>query len=159
MPRLASALGGVHSPAEGSGARAHRGLAEDALPGPRQADGAAQIWAAQNEPLGSAIAPWQGHGYNCAACAPLQVELTGDNTPDARALMAADIIVVTPEKWDGISRSWQARSYVTKVALIVIDEIHLLGADRGPILEARARPHTCSRHRTESPLSVFCSLH
>lgn len=27
------------------------------------------------------------------------------------------------------------RSYVKKVGLLVIDEIHLLGADRGPVLE------------------------
>ncbi|KOB52117.1 Uncharacterized protein OBRU01_26493, partial [Operophtera brumata] len=45
------------------------------------------------------------------------------------------IIVTTPEKWDGISRSWQTRNYVRDVALIVIDEIHLLGEDRGPVLE------------------------
>ncbi|KAG0625562.1 hypothetical protein M758_2G065100 [Ceratodon purpureus] len=63
------------------------------------------------------------------------VELTGDFTPDMRALLAADIIISTPEKWDGISRNWHNRSYVTKVGLMVIDEIHLLGADRGPILE------------------------
>ena len=58
------------------------------------------------------------------------VELTGDYTPDLKALLAADIIICTPEKWDGISRNWQNRSYVTKVCLVVIDEIHLLGADR-----------------------------
>ena len=58
------------------------------------------------------------------------VELTGDYTPDLRALLAADIIICTPEKWDGISRNWQNRSYVQKVCLLVIDEIHLLGADR-----------------------------
>ncbi|XP_014672686.1 PREDICTED: activating signal cointegrator 1 complex subunit 3-like [Priapulus caudatus] len=63
------------------------------------------------------------------------VELTGDVTPDARAIANADLIVTTPEKWDGISRSWQTRNYVQSVALIVIDEIHLLGADRGPVLE------------------------
>ena len=63
------------------------------------------------------------------------VELTGDVTPDVRAIETADIIVTTPEKWDGVSRSWQNRSYVKSVALVVIDEIHLLGADRGPVLE------------------------
>ncbi|KAF2725017.1 Sec63-domain-containing protein [Polychaeton citri CBS 116435] len=63
------------------------------------------------------------------------VELTGDNTPDTRAIRDADIIVTTPEKWDGISRSWQTRSYVQQVSLVIIDEIHLLGGDRGPILE------------------------
>lgn len=63
------------------------------------------------------------------------VELTGDVTPDIKIIASASVIVTTPEKWDGISRSWQTRSYVKKVALIVIDEIHLLGEDRGPVLE------------------------
>ncbi|KAK3203298.1 hypothetical protein GRF29_112g830575 [Pseudopithomyces chartarum] len=63
------------------------------------------------------------------------VELTGDNTPDTRTIQDADIIITTPEKWDGISRSWQTRGYVRKVSLVIIDEIHLLGGDRGPILE------------------------
>ena len=52
-----------------------------------------------------------------------------------RAVAQADLIVTTPEKWDGISRSWQTRGYVKAVALLVIDEIHLLGDDRGPVLE------------------------
>jgi activating signal cointegrator complex subunit 3 len=55
------------------------------------------------------------------------LELTGDNTPDLRALKDADLLITTPEKWDGISRNWQHRSYVSDVALVVIDEIHLLG--------------------------------
>ncbi|XP_070529039.1 activating signal cointegrator 1 complex subunit 3 isoform X2 [Cardiocondyla obscurior] len=63
------------------------------------------------------------------------VELTGDVSPDVKIIAEASVIVTTPEKWDGISRSWQTRSYVKKVALIVIDEIHLLGEDRGPVLE------------------------
>ena len=63
------------------------------------------------------------------------VELTGDNTPDTRTIRHADIIITTPEKWDGISRSWQTRGYVQQVSLVIIDEIHLLGGDRGPILE------------------------
>ncbi|THD24664.1 Activating signal cointegrator 1 complex subunit [Fasciola hepatica] len=63
------------------------------------------------------------------------VELTGDVTPDIWQLMHADLIVTTPEKWDGISRSWQQRVYVRHIALIIIDEIHLLGEERGPVLE------------------------
>lgn len=55
------------------------------------------------------------------------VELTGDVTPDMRAIAEADLIVTTPEKWDGVSRSWQNRSYVQKVSILIIDEIHLLG--------------------------------
>ncbi|RIB18575.1 Sec63 Brl domain-containing protein [Gigaspora rosea] len=64
------------------------------------------------------------------------VELTGDVTPDLRSIEKADIIITTPEKWDGISRSWQHRNYVQAVSLVIIDEIHLLGGDRGPTLEA-----------------------
>ena len=37
------------------------------------------------------------------------VELTGDTAADIWAIEQADIIVTTPEKWDGISRSWQNR--------------------------------------------------
>ncbi|GFR39797.1 hypothetical protein Agub_g283, partial [Astrephomene gubernaculifera] len=71
----------------------------------------------------------------CPLLGKKMVELTGDYTPDLRALLAADIIICTPEKWDGISRAWQTRGYVKKVGLLIIDEIHLLGADRGPTLE------------------------
>ncbi|KAL1916259.1 uncharacterized protein VTP21DRAFT_5876 [Calcarisporiella thermophila] len=63
------------------------------------------------------------------------VELTGDVTPDLHSIETADIIITTPEKWDGISRNWQHRTYVQKVSCVIIDEIHLLGGDRGPTLE------------------------
>ena len=59
-------------------------------------------------------------------------------SPDVNAIRDSTVIVTTPEKWDGISRSWQTRNYVQSVALIVIDEIHLLGEDRGPVLEVGA---------------------
>ena len=62
-------------------------------------------------------------------------ELTGDVAPDSAALARADILCTTPEKWDGVSRHWQQRGYVRKVGLVIIDEIHLLGEERGPILE------------------------
>nr|XP_032829466.1 activating signal cointegrator 1 complex subunit 3 [Petromyzon marinus] len=82
------------------------------------------------------------------------VELTGDVTPDARAIASADLIVTTPEKWDGVSRSWHSRSYVKQVALLVIDEIHLLGDDRGPVLEVIvSRTNFISSH-TEKPVRV-----
>lgn len=41
--------------------------------------------------------------------------MTGDYTPDLTALLSANIIIATPEKWDGISRNWHSRSYVKKV--------------------------------------------
>ena len=63
------------------------------------------------------------------------VELTGDFTPDLEALKKASLVITTPEKWDGISRNWQHREYVRQVALVIIDEIHLLGQERGPVIE------------------------
>jgi len=76
--------------------------------------------------------------------------LTGDVSPDIRAIANADVIVTTPEKWDGISRSWQNRSYVRSVALLVIDEIHLLGDERGPVLEVIvSRTNFISSHTEE----------
>ncbi|KAJ3135746.1 hypothetical protein HK100_002436 [Physocladia obscura] len=71
----------------------------------------------------------------CSQMGRKLVELTGDITPDLKTIQTADIIITTPEKWDGISRNWQTRKYVTDVSLVIIDEIHLLGGDRGPILE------------------------
>ncbi|KAI8543195.1 hypothetical protein RHMOL_Rhmol08G0198900 [Rhododendron molle] len=79
------------------------------------------------------------------------VEMTGDYTPDLMALLSADIIISTPEKWDGISRNWHSRSYVTKVGLMILDEIHLLGADRGPILEVQQGWWRKKRVRRGSP--------
>ncbi|XP_031431613.1 activating signal cointegrator 1 complex subunit 3 isoform X2 [Clupea harengus] len=82
------------------------------------------------------------------------VELTGDVTPDMRSIAKADLIVTTPEKWDGVSRSWQNRSYVQKVAILIIDEIHLLGEDRGPVLEVIvSRTNFISSH-TSKPVRV-----
>ena len=40
------------------------------------------------------------------------IELTGDTAPDSLLIEKSDVIVTTPEKWDGISRSWQNRKYV-----------------------------------------------
>eukprot|EP00397_Hematodinium_sp_SG-2012_P000336 GEMP01000336.1.p1 GENE.GEMP01000336.1~~GEMP01000336.1.p1 ORF type:complete len:2004 (+),score=418.53 GEMP01000336.1:621-6632(+) len=75
------------------------------------------------------------------------VELTGDFTPDVAALEKADIVLTTPEKWDGISRHWQHRAYVRQVGLVIIDEVHLLGQDRGPVVEvivSRMRYISCN---------------
>jgi len=33
---------------------------------------------------------------------------------------SADIIVTTPEKWDGVSRSWRTRDYVRSVSLVCV---------------------------------------
>uniref|UniRef100_H2Z647 Activating signal cointegrator 1 complex subunit 3 n=1 Tax=Ciona savignyi TaxID=51511 RepID=H2Z647_CIOSA len=82
------------------------------------------------------------------------VELTGDIAPDMGAVARADVIITTPEKWDGVSRSWNTRGYVRKVSLLIIDEIHLLGQDRGPVLEVIvSRTNFISSH-TEKAVRV-----
>lgn len=63
------------------------------------------------------------------------VELTGDTNPDPDLIRKANIIITTPEKFDGISRNWQTRKFVQAVSLIIMDEVHLLASDRGAILE------------------------
>ncbi|XP_037940900.1 activating signal cointegrator 1 complex subunit 3 [Teleopsis dalmanni] len=82
------------------------------------------------------------------------VELTGDTTPDIQAIHDAQIIVTTPEKWDGISRSWQTREYVKNVVLIVIDEIHLLGEDRGPVIEVIVSRTNFITSHTRQPIRI-----
>ncbi|CAK4141075.1 unnamed protein product [Aphanomyces euteiches] len=64
------------------------------------------------------------------------VELTGDTTVESRVLKQASIIVTTPEKWDLVTRNIQPSSFVHNVRLVLLDEVHLLGEDRGPVLEA-----------------------
>jgi len=63
------------------------------------------------------------------------VEFTGDVTPDPGVLRRAEVLITTPEKWDGASRMWTDRSYIKEVRLVIIDEIHLLGEERGAVLE------------------------
>mmetsp|Transcript_35927 Transcript_35927/g.58074 ORF Transcript_35927/g.58074 Transcript_35927/m.58074 type:complete len:2158 (+) Transcript_35927:72-6545(+) len=63
-------------------------------------------------------------------------ELTGDMQLNKQQIMATQIIVTTPEKWDIITRKSGDRTYTQLVRLVIIDEIHLLHDDRGPVLES-----------------------
>ncbi|EAZ63248.2 RNA helicase-related protein required for pre-mRNA splicing [Scheffersomyces stipitis CBS 6054] len=61
-------------------------------------------------------------------------ELTGDSSLSARQIHETQVIVTTPEKWDVVTRKNDV-PYVKLVRLIIIDEIHLLHDERGPVLE------------------------
>ena len=65
-------------------------------------------------------------------------ELTGDSDlASFPQISGNDIILTTPEKWDSVTRHWKEHSaFVEKLALVLIDEIHLLGSNRGASLEA-----------------------
>ena len=74
-----------------------------------------------------------------ALLAPLQLTValvTGDTEPDRDFLYRADVIVSTPEKWDGITRRRDAAGgLLEQLGLICIDEVHLLNEKRGACLE------------------------
>ncbi|XP_045541112.1 putative U5 small nuclear ribonucleoprotein 200 kDa helicase [Papilio machaon] len=63
-------------------------------------------------------------------------ELTGDHQLTREQIDATQLIVCTPEKWDIITRKGGERSFTNLVRLIIIDEVHLLHDERGPVLEA-----------------------
>jgi antiviral helicase SLH1 len=83
------------------------------------------------------------------------VELTGDNIPAANEVRDASIIITTPEKFDGISRNWQTRKFVQKVSLVIMDEIHLLASDRGPILEMIVSRMRYIESQTKKPIRLL----
>lgn len=72
-------------------------------------------------------------GINC-------LELTGDNEYySTRNIQEADIILTTPEKFDAVSRyrlKDGGLSFFSDIALVLIDEVHLLNDPRGAALEA-----------------------
>ena len=63
-------------------------------------------------------------------------ELTGDSNLTKHQIESTQILVTTPEKWDVITRKNNDASYINLVRLIIIDEIHLLHDERGPVLES-----------------------
>ena len=62
-------------------------------------------------------------------------ELTGDMQLSKRELEETQIVVTTPEKWDVLTRKGSEVSMAAAVRLLIIDEVHLLNDDRGPVIE------------------------
>jgi len=63
------------------------------------------------------------------------VELTGETAQDLKLLEKGQIIISTPEHWDILSRRWKQRKNVVNTSLFIVDELHLIGGDNGPVLE------------------------
>lgn len=63
-------------------------------------------------------------------------ELTGDSNLTKHQIANTQILVTTPEKWDVITRKNNDASFVQLVRLVIIDEIHLLHDERGPVIES-----------------------
>ena len=63
-------------------------------------------------------------------------ELTGDMQLTKTEIMQTQMLVTTPEKWDVVTRKPGDVSLSQLVRLLIIDEVHLLHGDRGPVIEA-----------------------
>lgn len=63
-------------------------------------------------------------------------ELTGDQNLTKQQIGETQLIITTPEKWDIITRKTGDRTYTQLVRLVILDEVHLLHDDRGPVLES-----------------------
>lgn len=83
-------------------------------------------------------------------------ECTGDESPPYSLLRTVSVLICTPEKWDVMTRKPVGdSSLIQRQALLVIDEVHLLGVrGRGPVLESiviRTFQHIES---TQQPLRI-----
>lgn len=63
-------------------------------------------------------------------------ELTGDLLLSQKEIMETQILVTTPEKWDVVTRKASEQLFASFVKVLIIDEIHLLHDERGPVLES-----------------------
>ncbi|EJD74040.1 U5 small nuclear ribonucleoprotein helicase [Loa loa] len=70
------------------------------------------------------------------------VMLTGEPSTDLKLLQRGQLIIATPEKWDNVSRRWKQRKNVQAVRLFIVDDLHMIGGNNGPVLEI-----ICSRMR------------
>ncbi|KAK7293418.1 hypothetical protein RJT34_16283 [Clitoria ternatea] len=94
--------------------------------------------------------PW---GINC-------LEVTGDNESyTSKNIQEADIILTTPEKFDAVSRygiESGGLRFFSDIALLLIDEAHLLNDPRGAALEAivsRIKIVACNPKMKLNPLA------
>lgn len=82
-------------------------------------------------------------------------ELTGDRQLTKQQIAETQIIVTTPEKWDVITRKSNDLTYTNLVRLIIIDEIHLLHDDRGPVLESIVSRTIRKVEQTDEPVRIL----
>lgn len=81
-------------------------------------------------------------------------ELTGDRQLTKQQIADTQIIVTTPEKYDVITRKATETSYTRLVRLVVIDEIHLLHDERGPVIESIVSRTTRKAEQTGDPVRI-----
>lgn len=89
-------------------------------------------------------------------------ELTGDMSMTKAEIARTHIIVTTPEKWDVVTRKKKGDAdLIDLVRLLIIDEVHLLQSDRGPVLEAlvaRTQRHVEASQRMTRIIGLSATL-
>lgn len=79
-------------------------------------------------------------------------ELTGDMNMSKQEIQETHIIVVTPEKWDVVTRKTDGMMELVNV--IIIDEIHLLNDERGLVLECLVARAMMTSAKTQKPIRI-----
>lgn len=82
------------------------------------------------------------------------VKFTGETTADLRLLEKGDLVLATPAQWDVISRQWQRRKNVQTVALLIADELHMLGGSGGHVYEVVVSRMQAMTAQLESGLRI-----
>lgn len=79
-------------------------------------------------------------------------ELTGDMNMSKQEIQETHVIVVTPEKWDVVTR--KSDGMMDLVNVIIIDEIHLLNDTRGLVLECLVARAFMTSAKTQKPIRI-----
>ena len=81
-------------------------------------------------------------------------ELTGDMQLSKKELSETQMIVTTPEKWDVITRKGGEATAAASVRLLIIDEVHLLNDERGPVIETLVARTTRQVEASQSMIRI-----
>jgi len=89
------------------------------------------------------------------------VALTGESAVDLKLLEKGQVVLATPEHWDALSRRWKQRKNVQSLDLFIVDEMHLIGGEKGPVIEiitSRARYISSQLDRPTRIVALSTSL-
>lgn len=103
------------------------------------------------------LAAWRerfGKGLGIAVAS-----LTGEGAADLKTLEKSNLVVATPQQWDMLSRRWRQRKAVQQLALIVFDDLHLIGGPKGPTLEVVASRMRYVSAQLDRPIRIVGLSH
>lgn len=79
-------------------------------------------------------------------------ELTGDMGLTKTEMQETHVIVATPEKWDVVTR--KTDGMMSRVNVLIIDEIHLLNDERGLVLECLVARALSTGMKMQKPIRL-----